>query len=142
MIEIRRSFVFPEGFDNQVEEFIYKSGEKERTVESIKNQIGDILNRGTGGLWTIWNDERLSGYLFADIVPAEYGGFVCLIHNLMIDRNRKNILKNVNDIIEPWAKKNGASEMAFFTRRNTKAMIRALNNDWEIDSTVLKRKIK
>lgn len=139
---IKRCHDFPGEFYGLVQRFIEKSEEKERTAQSIKEQIRGILEKDTGAFWTIWNGEILSGYFFAEIVPTEYGSEICLIHEVMIEGFSGSLLRDVDRVLEVWARMKDVDEMAFFTRRNSNAMIRTLKNGWKVDSTVLKRKIK
>lgn len=123
-----------------IEKFILDSGEKERTVESIRKQIKGVLEKETGALWVIEKDEKIVGYFFCEIVLSEYESYLCLIHEVMIHGFSKSRLREIDQTLEAWAKGENVNEMVCFTRRNPDAFIRTLGNGWEKDSVVLKRR--
>ncbi len=128
--------------DLLIRRFLAKANEHERTLDQVKSQIREILYAETGALWTIWKGGTLTGYFYADIVPTEYEGWICLIHQLMIDPKSPNTILKVENELEEFMSKRRVTEMAFFTRRNTEAFIRRLKKGWHVDSIVLKRNIK
>lgn len=138
---IVRTLLIPDGFDDLVKNFIAKAKEEERTVASIKKQIQSIIEDESGALWTIWDRSRLRGYFFAQMCAAEYGGTVCLVHQVYVRGIGMTILKQIDKVLENWTILRGSNELAFFTRRNSDAFIRSLSNGWKIDSVVLKRRI-
>lgn len=127
--------------ENLIAEFLKKSHDHERTVESVKKQIRDLQDQGNGNIWLVLDGDKTLGYYFAEILPTEYESKVCLVHQLYLMSSKKSTLQKIDSHLESWAKKQGASELAFFTRRNPKAFLRSLKNGWQVDSVVLKRKI-
>jgi GTP-sensing pleiotropic transcriptional regulator CodY len=132
---------FPTEFGSLCSEFLRRSGDHERTVESIKNQIRKLTQKQDSDFWVISEKGEIIGYFFAEILPTEYGTQVCLVHQVVIRAGSKKHLTEIDCHLEKWASVRGATEMAFFTRRNTTAFLRSLKNGWAVDSVVLKRKI-
>lgn len=132
----------PSTLGKLIDEFIIFSGEFERTPISILNQINYVLRR-VGGLWVIYNSHNPIGYFFTEVVPTEYGTWACLIHQLYIKTSfaKRGVIHSVDGIIGAWARNNGATEVAFYTRRNPQAFNRLLGKNWNIDSFILKRAV-
>lgn len=138
-IEIKRQNTLPIDFDFLTEKFIDEAGEYERTPTSIRAQI---LSMKEGALWVIRVENSIAGYFFAEILPTEYGGLIGLIHEVFIDKNfsKPEIINQVDETLNEWAKSCGAKELAFYTRRKPLAFMRLLKNKkWGVDSCVLKR---
>jgi len=135
--------------DDLIERFIIRSKDHERSIESVHEQIKSLLDNETGALWLIKDGNRLCGYFFCEIAPAEVGGFVAVIHEVFVEGLSSSLLQEIDSVIEEWAVKKGARALAFFTRRNGESLLRSLNgrrrfrgeHPWEIDSIVLKRRI-
>jgi hypothetical protein len=123
-------------------EFLKKSGDTERTIDSIRQQIVELEG---GGFWLIKEEGgQTICYFFAEIRPSEYGTLVCLIHQVVVSAKAKrkwHWLKQVDGYLHAWAKAHGATQLVFYTRRSPKAFVRALDNGWEVESVVLSRKI-
>lgn len=137
-IEIRQELFLPANFDDLTQRFLDESGESEMTPDLIRKQINGMIG---GQFWTIRVDGLMTGYFYAEIMPTEYGNLVGLVHELFIEKNltRPGIIQKVDETLDEWAKRNGASELAFFTRREPRAFMRLLKNKWRLDSWVLKR---
>jgi len=131
----------PVELDGLIEDFISKSGEKERTVDSVKKQIRVILDEGNGKLWMVRSKGEAVGYFFAELVLAEYGSWLCLIHHVMVKKLTRSVLKDIDGTLEAWCREGGVGEMVFFTKRSSEALIRSAKNGWDIDSVFMKRKV-
>lgn len=138
---IQNAVHFPREFGSLCSDFLKRSGDHERTVESVKQQIRGLSQKEDSDFWVITEKGETIGYFFAEIMPTEYGTKVCLIHQVVIRARGKKHLAEVDRHLEKWASVRGATEMACYTRRKPEAFIRTLKNGWAIDSVVLKRKI-
>ena len=123
-----------------VSEFIHRSRESERNVDSIIIQACNVVERG-GACWLIRDGLDPVGYFFAEIMPTEYGTTICFIHELFISprHSRKRLINSIDEIIGSWARTKNTTEIAFFTRRDPWAFRNLLKNGWDIDSFVMKR---
>lgn len=132
----------PQNLGYLIDEFITLASEFERTPVSVLGQI-DYALRKSGGFWLITNLETPIGYFFTEIVPTEYGTWVCLIHQLYIRTRyaKQKLVNQVDAIVAAWARNNNAREVVFYTRRNPTAFNRLLGSHWNVDSFILKRDV-
>lgn len=138
---IIKSEIIPQGFDELADSFIKDSFDYEMNVESIKEQINFVLEEQRGAFWTIWDKGDLSGYFFCEVLPAEYGGFVCIVKEAFVKKSGIKLAKEIENTVEDWARKHSIDELVFYTRRNPIAFMNALNKGWKIDSFVLKKRL-
>lgn len=141
VIKLTRLHVWDESLRPFIRKFIVFAGEIERSEESVVDQIKNSFFSNTHGLWFVKKDDVVFGYLFAQASLTEYHTWAILVHQAYFDTQMGFRLWKVLDEFlfkfgEPW----GASELFFLTRRDPNAFIRLLNDDWAIDSFILRKK--
>lgn len=111
--------------------------EKSRFWEQILNAYFH------GAAWKIKPDGVFSGFFFMIPQPAEYGGVVGVVQAFYINNAHRipAIMREVDDCLQEFAASSGYDEIAFYTRRNPKAFLKAIGGDWDLDSYVIKRKV-
>lgn len=127
-------------FYPMVHDFLKRAMEYELSADLIIEQIIDAE-----GKWVIFNEKNeAKGYFFASIQRTEYRSLVVLVRQLYIapEWGESGALRLTDSVLEQWGRQRGASEIAFYTRRNPKAFCKSLGNGWGVDSCVLKREIK
>jgi hypothetical protein len=127
-------------FRELIQKFIDQSGEPELTVDDVLNKIKNT-DPAKRAIYEVCegNSGIVCGYLFAEVMPDEYGEDILLVQSTYIDPIiGENIWPQMVDDLEDFGKSKGCHTMYFTTRRNPQAFIRLLQTPWTLDSYVLK----
>lgn len=134
----RPKYLDPEMFDKFVEfieVFIDKSHE-DMTVKDVITHISSC-NPNESGVWFIYEDEILKGYLFAEVVK-NHEGICTIIHHLCISGIKdRNIFTKVVNLLKEFGAPLGSKEIIFSTDHDPKAFIRLIKNGFQVESHIL-----
>ena len=123
-------------------DYLIKSGETERTIEGILEEIASAYADNFKTLWLFFDSRGdIFGFAFAEIMYSELGHKVVNIHHLYICGYDRGAIHEFDHKVGDWGREHGALEVGFYTRRDPVAFLRRIKNGWEFDSYVLKRKI-
>ena len=122
-----------------IQGFIDNSEEPELSVERVYSMMNE-MNRDDCQFYGIYEggDDPV-GYLFAQVMPDEYGDDIILVQSSYVKPGTKtHFWIEMEEHLYRFAKKHGCDVMYFTTRRNPKAFARLLRTSWTLDSHVLK----
>lgn len=141
MIVLKRIGTWTDDLRPFIQKFILTSYEHERTEEQIVRQIKFALVNPHAAIWMIIKDKIPFGYIFVEIKETEYNSTGIVINQMYVDPKYKfKSWKEMARILFQFGEDAGVIELFFLTRRHPNAFIRVLNDGWEIESFVLRKK--
>lgn len=141
MIKLERIYHYSYKLKPFIYDFIVKGGEFERTSDQIISQISMALEHKNSAVWLIKKGEEICGYIFVEVLPTEYGTKCVLVHQMACNlKNGFKVWKQLAKVLFDFGGPLGATEIFFLTRRDPNAFIRLMNDGWEIDSFILRRR--
>lgn len=117
-------------------EFIQVTQDKEYTVDSTIDQIfhSDVPM----GLWLVYEGVQMVGYCFVELVETRHEVFTAFHHLYIRSRKPAKIYEKLWHEVAEWSKPLGSKSFLFTTKRNPKAFMRLLKQNWKLDSYILR----